>query len=86
MDIFEKSGVKDEITTPNIFKAIISFFPEVASRVKYKFNAEYSIDNFSEIIQPVMPALNKGIISKSKRSYKVLLDTLNNSLTKNFQL
>ena len=86
IDVFDKAGLKHEITTPNIFKGIISFFPEVASRVKYKFDSEYSSDNFAEIIEPVSVVLNKGLVTKSKRSYKILSEALNNSLTKSFQL
>lgn len=86
IDVFDRSGLKHEITTPNIFKGIISFFPEVASRVKYKFDSEYSSDNFAEIIEPVSVVLNKGLIMKSKRSYRNLSEALNNSLTKSFQL
>lgn len=86
IEMLDRAGVKNEITTPNIFKGIISFFPEVASRVKYRFDSEYSYDNFLEIIEPVYPALNKATITKSKASYKKLLDAFNSSMAKNFQL
>lgn len=85
-DILEKINCESEITTPNIFKAIIAFFPEAASRVKDRYNGEYTPENFVEILQPVAGSLTKTIIGKSKRSYKTLLEFLSSSLTKSFQL
>lgn len=83
---FDKAGISNEITTPNIFKGVVAFFPEVASRVKYKFDSEYTTQNFIEVIQPVQGSINKSLITKSKRSYKQMLEVLNSSLTKSFQL
>ncbi|PQK71533.1 hypothetical protein CG428_18640 [Pantoea ananatis] len=85
-DILTNIACENELTTPNIFKAIISFFPEAASRVKDRYNGEYTLENFIDILQPVSTTLTKATIGKSKRSYKTLLDFLSNSLTKSFQL
>ncbi len=74
------------LTTPNIFKAIVAFFPEVASKVKDRFDGEYTSDNFAEILQPVLDRLNKNTFSKAKTSYKSLQESLQNSLTKGFTL
>lgn len=85
-DILSSIGCEDELTTPNIFKAIISFFPEAASRVKDRYNGDYTLENFADILQPISTTLTKATIGKSKRSYKVLADFLSHSLTKSFQL
>ncbi|MEX9849260.1 DGQHR domain-containing protein [Providencia huaxiensis] len=84
--IFEDIGCKDELLNSMVFRGVISFFPEVASRVKYKYNSEYTSDNFSEVLQPVALMINKNTIVKNRSSYKKLVEILNGYLTKNFQL
>lgn len=85
-DILSAANSAEELTTPNIFKAIIAFFPEAASRVKDRYDGEYTSENFVEILRPVSGSITRTSIAKSRRSYKTLLEYLSSSLTKSFQL
>lgn len=84
-----KSILKDEdnslITTPSVFKALISFFSDVAPRVKFKYEGDYSTENFISVLAP-LSSINQSQITKHKRTYTKIVDILNQSLSKNFSL
>lgn len=84
-----KSILKDEdnslITTPSVFKALISFFSDVAPRVKFKYEGDYSTENFISVLAP-LSTINQSQITKHKRTYTKIVDILNQSLSKNFSL
>lgn len=81
-----KLKADDYIVNPNVFKAVIAFFPEVASKVKDRFDGVYTVSNFVEVLDPVFNKLNKTKIAGTGRSYKALHDQLSSSLTKSFTL
>jgi len=84
-----KTTLKDDdsslITTPAVFKAIISFFTDVAPRVKFKYDGDYSTDNFISVLNP-LNNINQNHLLKHKRTYTKIVDILNQSLSKNFSL
>lgn len=41
------------LAKPVVFRAIMGLFPNVATRVKDRFDATYTADNFSEIVAPI---------------------------------
>jgi DGQHR domain-containing protein len=74
----------DAIATPNVFKALIAFFPDVASKVKDRFSGDYSTDNFYEVVAPVFEKVGRAKFSAVGKGYKTLLDQLATALTKSF--
>lgn len=43
-----------DISAPVAFRSIVSIFPDIAQRVRDKFDVEYTSDNFSEIIGEIL--------------------------------
>jgi len=64
---------ENRVTNPIVFRAIMAFFPEVAQRVKDKFNI-YSFDAFLEILTPFFSKVSSTKINKASYSYKELYD------------
>jgi DGQHR domain-containing protein len=84
--MLNKIQAEEYMITPNVFKAIISFFPDAASKVKDRFEGEYSADNFVEVLTPVFSKVTKAHIIKTGRSYKNLQEAFSASLSKSFSL
>ncbi|MDR5803486.1 DGQHR domain-containing protein [Caballeronia sp. LZ001] len=80
----ERLGVDASITTPNVFKAIIALFPDVASKVKDRFSGRYSIDNFADVTDEIFERTTKSRFTTAGKGYKPLLDHLALALTKSF--
>lgn len=59
-----KKDLKIDITAPIVFRAIISIFPDIAQRVRDKFDTNYSSDNFAEILKDMF----KNVKASSARS------------------
>lgn len=76
----------EHFITPNVFRAIVAFFPDVASKVKDRFDGKYSTDHFLEVLQPVFERLPKNRITQIGRSYKALYDQFLAALTRSFSL
>lgn len=74
------------LINPTVFKAIISFFPDAASRVKDRFDGEYKVDNFVDVIEPIFKKITKAQITSRSKSYKNILELFANSLSKSFSL
>ncbi|TPQ39346.1 hypothetical protein C2U71_23105 [Burkholderia ubonensis] len=72
------------IVSPNVFKALIAFFPDVASKVKDRFNSDYSADNFYEVVEPIFEKVGRAKFSAAGKGYRTLLDQLSSALTKSF--
>jgi hypothetical protein len=74
------------ITKPPVFRAATLLFPEVAQRVKDKFGKPYSIDNFSEILQPMFKRIRVKSLRQPGNSHKELHAYLSKALKTNFTL
>jgi len=74
------------ITNPTIFRAILMLFPDIASRVKDRYGAEYNHANFTEVLAPMFGRLKVSILKKPGNSPKALYDSLLKSLQTNFTL
>lgn len=77
---------EDYFLSPNVFKAIVAFFPDVASKVKDRFDGSYTTDNFVEVLRPVFNRVTRSQIARTGRSYKALYDHLLTALTRSFSL
>lgn len=82
----KKSKTAEYFISPNVFKAIVAFFPDVASKVKDRFDGAYSVDNFKVVMSPVFDKVSKASISQTGRSYKGLYEKFQNALNKSFSL
>lgn len=59
-------GVEECIIKPVVFRAITQFFVEVAPRVKYRYEAEYTVDNFYNVLKPVFDISSASWFNNSK--------------------
>ncbi|HEY1883822.1 MAG TPA: hypothetical protein VGG51_12365, partial [Candidatus Cybelea sp.] len=74
------------ITSPTVFRAFLALFPEVATRVKDRYNGEFTKRNFSRELQPLSDRLTAGQLSKPGDSYRVFYSTLSRHLERKLSL
>lgn len=77
---------KNVITKPRVFRAVILLFPDAAQRVKDKFGKPYSIDNFSNVLQPLFKRIKAKLLKKPGNSHKELHAHLSKALKTSFTL
>lgn len=82
----KKIKAEEYIVNPTVFKAFIAFFPDVASRVKDRFDGRYNVDNFVDVTETIFTKVTKAQITTRIKSYKSLLDLMSSSLSKSFSL
>jgi len=75
-----------ETTNPTTFRAIFMLFPEVARRVKDRFSAEYTTQNFYEVMTPMFSSLKKSFFKNPGNSITAMHDNLLNALQTDFKL
>lgn len=61
-------------------------FPEVARRVKDRFGADYSPENFTEVMAPMFQRLKSNVFKKPGNSPKLLYENLLKLLQTDFKL
>lgn len=81
-----KIKAEELLINPNVFKATVAFFPEVASKVKDRFEGVYTTDNFIDVVDPVFGKVSKTKIASTTRSYKSLHEQLSSALARSFSL
>lgn len=84
--IFKSIECQNNLLSPTIFKSVISFFPEVAMKVKDRYQSEYTTDNFLNVMRPIQENLNKQHIVKANKSYKVLYEVFKKHMNTSFSL
>lgn len=79
------SGLKkkniNSIVKPTIFKAVMQFFPNVARLVE----GNYTVDRFSEILQPLFSSVSESKVTKSN-STKAICSHFSACMNKGFTL
>jgi DGQHR domain-containing protein len=75
-----------DITNPILFRAVVLLFPEVARRVKDRFAANYTVNNFRDVIAPIFATAKKTKFKNVGSSYKVLQEDLLKTLQTSFVL
>lgn len=78
-------GLDNSITNTIVFKAFITFFPNVARRVKDRYD-NYHDDGFDEILMPVFQKIKDGKIRKPGLSYQKLTEYFIDCLDTNFTI
>jgi DGQHR domain-containing protein len=69
-----------------VFKAISGFFPIITARVKDRFGAIYSVDNYYEFTQLTGQRIKPAKIESPTNAYKPIVDHLEESLKQEFTL
>jgi len=74
------------ITNPTVFRAVMQLFKEVGQRVKDRFGANYTTDNFYEVLEPMLSRISISKLKNPGKSYLELTNYLSNLLKTDFTL
>ena len=79
-------GVEECLTSSVVFRAVSAFFPDIASKVKDRFGADYDEDRFYEVLSPMFSRVKASRIRRPGTSYKALVDHFGDCLKTEFSL
>lgn len=79
-------GIQDQAINTTTFKAIAGFFPIVTARVKDRFGAMYTVDNYFEFTKIIGHRIKPAILVNPTNAYKPIVDHLEESLKQEFTL
>lgn len=79
-------NLEEQAFNTTVFKAISGFFPIVTARVKDRFGAIYSVDNYYEFTQITGQRIKPAKIENPTNAYKPIVDHLEESLKQEFTL
>lgn len=79
-------GYEEIVYTPYGFKAILSFFPEVAARVKGQFSGDYTTDNFADVLDDMFENITKQQLYSARNNAKAMQDLYSRGLSRGFKL
>lgn len=78
--------LEEQTFNTTVFKAIAGFFPIITARVKDRFGAIYSVDNYYEFAQIIGQRIKPAKIENPTNAYKPIVDHLEESLKQEFTL
>ena len=84
--ILTKHLINEYMFNPTFFKAVCAFFPIVAPKVKDRFGAVYSPDNFYEFLCVIGNSIRASRLSPEGTAYKPVVKALEESLKDEFRL
>lgn len=80
-DKIKATGV---ITKPPVFRAALLLFKEVGQRVQDKHGKHYTVDTFTEVMEPMFARTRAAALRNPPASHKALCDSLSSNLKQNF--
>ncbi|WP_346206182.1 DGQHR domain-containing protein [Aeromonas salmonicida] len=84
--ILSPHNLDEHAFNSTMFKAIAGFFPIITARVKDRFGAIYTVDNYYEFTQVVGHRIKPAKLESSTSAYKPIVDYLEESLKQEFTL
>ena len=78
--------LEEQLFNTTVFKAIAGFFPIITARVKDRFGAIYSVDNFFEFSEVIGQRIKPIKIEQPTNAYKPIVEHLEESLKQEFSL
>jgi DGQHR domain-containing protein len=84
--ILTNHDLQDQMFNTTFFKSICGFFPIVAAKVKDRFGAIYTTDNFYHFLKSVGTTIRKSKLKVTGTAYKPLVKTLEECLKEDFLL
>jgi DGQHR domain-containing protein len=82
-DGLKVSGI---ITKPAVFKGVTLLFPEVAQRVKDKYGKKYTIETFTDVLEPMFGRLKTSTLKNASTSHRDVYQELSGVLRTSFTL
>ncbi|MCI0564068.1 MAG: DGQHR domain-containing protein, partial [Nitrososphaera sp.] len=74
------------ITNSTLFRAMILFFPAVADRCANRYQGEYNVNNFSDVLQPFFAKIKKAELQKPGTSLTALHESFKRTLQSTFHI
>lgn len=74
------------ITNPIVFKALMLMFPMVAARVSDRYDDNYTVANFNEVVSPWFLRIKRSELVRPGRSASVMFEILKKSFHAGFSL
>lgn len=78
--------LEEQAFNSTVFKAIAGFFPIITARVKDRFGAIYSVDNYYEFTRIIGQRIKPAKIESPTNAYKPIIEHLEESLKQEFTL
>jgi DGQHR domain-containing protein len=78
--------LETNITNPTLFRALILLFPTVAERVSDRYDNDFSVEHFDEIIQPLFQRLKKSDLQKPGTNITSLHEVFRKALRSGFTI
>ena len=84
--VLKPHNLSEQAFNTTVFKAIAGFFPIITARVKDRFGAIYSVDNYFEFTEIVGQRIRPDKIGNPTNAYKPIVEHLEESLKREFTL
>jgi DGQHR domain-containing protein len=82
----EEIGSEDTLLGSVVFRAVSSFFPISASKLKDKYGADYTVDNFYSVMEGMFSRIKPAKFNNPGTSYKAIADYLESNIKSEFTL
>jgi DGQHR domain-containing protein len=79
-------GFPESLTNPTMFRAIMQIFPFVAGRVYDRYQGKYTVENFNEVLAPLMGKLKKSDIHRQGATHVDLSNLFRKRLEAGFSI
>ncbi len=84
--VLKPHNMSEQAFNTTVFKAIAGFFPVITARVKDRFGAIYSVDNYFEFTEIIGQRIKPDKIENPTNAYKPIVEHLEESLKREFTL
>ncbi|MCR9190467.1 MAG: DGQHR domain-containing protein [Alteromonadaceae bacterium] len=84
--ILRPHNLEDQLYNTTTFKATAAFFPTLTARVKDRFGAIYTVDNYYEFTEVIGQKTRPAKFQNSSNAYKPITEHLEESLKSEFTL
>jgi DGQHR domain-containing protein len=82
----EEIDCEESLLGSVVFRAVSSFFPVAASKLKDKYGAEYTVDNFYSALEGMFSRIRPAKFNNPGTSYKAITDYLESNIKSEFTL
>jgi DGQHR domain-containing protein len=76
----------NSLTNGIVIRSVFSLFPVVAEKVSDRFQRDYSIDNFDQVLRPIFENCKPDTFKRPGTSYRALTQRLEQSLKSGFRI
>ena len=81
-----ETGCEETLLSSVVFRAFSSFFPSAASKLKDRYGADYTVDNFYSAMEGMFSRIKPTKLKNPGTSYKAITDYLETNIKSEFLL